>query len=357
MARKKPRSAKRETIEHFDDLTDDFEKDSIRGANNAYLKSMKGFREDGDRLSDRDSLVARHLKGLILCPKCGSAHVAKDGFDRKKNGKVQRYICQECGKKFSSSTLSGLSSVKMDTVTLVQLIKAMSNEDYTYSEIVNSFDISEKTAIFYRFLMFSVARKSMEKVSLSGRCWGDEMYFRRNMRKDRKVSMEYVGNGSLLRGLSKDLACVCIAFDRKRHLMAAYVKDGKISLPALTGFYKGRIAKGSKLITDRDRSYRALCEKYGLVSEQHRSDSADPKDMKALKPINDLCAYIRDRFRAHRGISNRNLEDYVLWFLYMYRLKQIYGAKTYRVAAHEVILASKRHKFRDIFRSKEPKSP
>ena len=35
---------------------------------------MKGFREDGDRLSDRDGLVARHLKGLILCPKWGFAH-------------------------------------------------------------------------------------------------------------------------------------------------------------------------------------------------------------------------------------------------------------------------------------------
>lgn len=89
MARKKPRSARRESIEHFDDLSDDFEKDSIRGANNAYLKSMKGFREDGGRLSDRDGLVARHLKGLILCRSAAPHRWRRTDSTKRRTGKYK----------------------------------------------------------------------------------------------------------------------------------------------------------------------------------------------------------------------------------------------------------------------------
>lgn len=32
-----------------------------------------------------------------VCPKCGSAHLEKRGFNMRRNGKVQRYQCKNCG--------------------------------------------------------------------------------------------------------------------------------------------------------------------------------------------------------------------------------------------------------------------
>lgn len=32
-----------------------------------------------------------------ICPKCGSDHLEKRGFNMRRNGKVQRYQCQNCG--------------------------------------------------------------------------------------------------------------------------------------------------------------------------------------------------------------------------------------------------------------------
>jgi transposase-like protein len=42
--------------------------------------------------------VKREVRG----PECGSKHVWKDGIRYTNYGEVQRYICRDCGYRFSS---------------------------------------------------------------------------------------------------------------------------------------------------------------------------------------------------------------------------------------------------------------
>ena len=41
-----------------------------------------------------------YLRSKIKCPKCGSSHYNKWGFHFRKNKKVQRARCQNCGHLF-----------------------------------------------------------------------------------------------------------------------------------------------------------------------------------------------------------------------------------------------------------------
>lgn len=34
------------------------------------------------------------------CPKCGLSNIVKCGFQIKRGGKVQRYVCKDCGHTF-----------------------------------------------------------------------------------------------------------------------------------------------------------------------------------------------------------------------------------------------------------------
>lgn len=38
---------------------------------------------------------------IITCPECTSQRTWKDGFLYSNKGKMQRYICRDCGRRFS----------------------------------------------------------------------------------------------------------------------------------------------------------------------------------------------------------------------------------------------------------------
>jgi integrase/rubredoxin len=45
------------------------------------------------------------LNDAVICPKCGSNRVYKDGFRYTNLGQVQRYLCRNCGFRFSESSV------------------------------------------------------------------------------------------------------------------------------------------------------------------------------------------------------------------------------------------------------------
>ena len=48
--------------------------------------------------------VKRPAQPPIRCPECGSSQVWKDGHRETGLGKVQRFLCRDCGLRFSEST-------------------------------------------------------------------------------------------------------------------------------------------------------------------------------------------------------------------------------------------------------------
>ncbi|MGD0202504.1 MAG: hypothetical protein ABSC20_01190 [Candidatus Bathyarchaeia archaeon] len=53
-------------------------------------------------------MVKRHRKEtdtleekMVICPECGSQRSYRDGIRYNRLGEIQRYLCRECGYRFS----------------------------------------------------------------------------------------------------------------------------------------------------------------------------------------------------------------------------------------------------------------
>lgn len=342
-------------LEHYDDLDDQNDRTHIRGANNAYLTLLHQLREEPS-VSDRDGLTRNHSQGL-KCPKCSSSSVVKAGMMRKKGqSPVQMYKCKNCGHRFTVSSLGGVAKSKLPTTVIVQFVKCMTKGD-TYAMIRDSVGVSQKTAIFWRFLLFGVAKKESQKKVLSGTVYIDEMYFRRNAGVAKPLGEEDQRKAKKKRGLSSDLVCVYLGIDSSGNTYAHVAdKGGKPDSEGILSFWSDRIEKGSTLVHDGEKAHDALVKSLRLKSLEY-NESADP-DLahKEMGKINRLCAYLRNECQRHRGIKTKNLESYLTCFLYLKRMRQKYGYKAYRVVAHQMVSESKSVKFHEIFAKRASKT-
>lgn len=343
----------RDNFEKFPDLKDQEDRGHIRGANNHFLSAVKKIREENG-LGDRAKMTFNHIKAL-LCPGCGSDKIIKDGWIKNDQGeKAQSHKCKGCGRKFSVSSSGGLSRVKMSTATIVQLIKTMVYDD-TYKDQGRNLLISEKTAIYWRKMMFLVAHEFLDAVMLGGegiKVVADEKYVKSN----EKDVLEKIRLRGSLRGLSKDQRCIILAVDEKGRCFGKVAqKKGKVGAWEFSDALRKHIANKSVLVDDGEKAHDSLIKELELVSERHIDPHKTKKGAEAMLPVDDLCSYLESKLRKHRGIKTKNLDDYVAWFLFVKTMLGIYRYKAYRVVGHMMIEEKKLLKFRDIFRRKNKK--
>lgn len=84
----------------------------------------------------------------------------------------------------------------------------------------------------------------------------------------------------------------------------------------------GRIAPGSLLIHDLERAHGALVRDGGLESEAHRADVDNPVYLERMEMVNDLCASLKRCPWRFTGMSRRNLQAYLDWYVYLFRVNQ-----------------------------------
>lgn len=261
------------------------------------------------------------------------------------------YKCKGCGKRFVFTSLGGLSNSKLPVEIIIQIIKCMSNDE-TYKTTCLMLGINKKTAVFWRFLMFEVANEYMSKVVLYDRVMIDEKYVRSN---DSDVTNR-IKLRNYLSGLSKDQECVELAMDNhKNYIGIVYKKRGKVSSSELAEALHQRIKIGSSIIHDGDKSHRDLIN-FGLMKrEEYKISKNKEEALKAMKPINNLCAYIENKLRKHNGIKTKNLQNYINWFLFLRAMEQRYHSykdAAYHVIAHRMIAAIKTTRFSKVFKKK-----
>ena len=72
-----------------------------------------------------ETIVSERSKNGIICPHCGSAHIARNGTYHGK----QRYICHDCHKSFSDTTNSILASAKLNNEQIKAIFSCMVHKD------------------------------------------------------------------------------------------------------------------------------------------------------------------------------------------------------------------------------------
>lgn len=82
----------------------------------------------------------------------------------------------------------------------------------------------------------------------------------------------------------------------------------------------GRIAPGSPHINDLERAHCVLVREGGLGSEAHRADVNDPVYLELMEMVNDLCSWLKRYLWRFTGMSPRNLQAHLDWYVYLFRV-------------------------------------
>lgn len=248
-----------------------------------------------------------------VCPKCGSA---EGKFIRKGYaGRKQRYLCKDCGKKFTedSGTLTAWSHQSRENWVVV-IEDTLSFSPLTDTE--KRIGVSHRTAFSLRHKFLSALKDLFsEEEALDGLIEADETYLlecqkgiKVNHRKPRKH-----GEGASLRGLSQEQICVCVATDRDGHVAAQSVNCSKASGQNIVKAIGDRIAEESFLLCDGANSYNALaevrhCKKMELIGHE----SYDK--VHHLNTVNSLHSRLKSVMRKYRGVSTKYLNRYLNLF-------------------------------------------
>lgn len=99
-----------------------------------------------------------------------------------------------------------------------------------------------------------------------------------------------------------------------------------------------RIAPGSPLILDLERAHGVPVRDDGLESGAHRAYDNDPVYLKRMEMANDLCSWLKRYLWRFTGMSPRNLQAYLDWYVYQARDR---WDQTARAVRH--VLMAERH--------------
>jgi integrase len=108
---------------------------------NAYFASKQVQTPDGK--SDKDSVG---LHQPPTCPSCSSSKVWKDGFRHIDQSLVQRWLCRDCGYRFSPSSRSELTNKKENRHTLGYQVCANGKEAKNLVEVETRTEVGQREA-------------------------------------------------------------------------------------------------------------------------------------------------------------------------------------------------------------------
>lgn len=83
-----------------------------------------------------------------------------------------------------------------------------------------------------------------------------------------------------------------------------------------------RTLPGSLPIHDLEKAHTALVRDGGLESEAHRADVNDPVYLERIEMANDLRSWLKRYLWRFTGMSPRNLQAYLDWYVYLFRVNQ-----------------------------------
>lgn len=250
------------------------------------------------------------------CPCCKSrtSRFIKKGF----SGRKQRYLCKECGRKFTFDTgkvtaFSHQSEEKW--FTFLEDTFALKTLDACAEHI----GVCHTTAFFMRQKLLSFLEDAVNQTQLlDGMIEADETYIPKGRKgcllTDRKPRKH--GEKAAKRGLSNELACICAAADREGNIVVHCVNSGKPSSEEIKEAIGDRIAEGSVFQCDGEKAYNSLiveknCTK--IVLNSHK----DYNKVYHLNTVNSLHSRLKDVLKHFRGVSTKYLNRYLAFFSVM----------------------------------------
>lgn len=300
----------------------------------AQLQTAVSLRKNKEKygVTTFEQLADRYRKKPV-CPRCGSYDCSFNGHTP--DGK-QRYICHVCGRPFTilSKTIFHSSNKDFDTWARYLVMITFNVPLEMMEETLN---ISHPTALLWRHKVFATVSDYQERLVLHGRVWIDETYI-----FDSTVLHE--DGYKRKRGLSKDLICIVVAIDTEGNAYAEICGHGKPSGSRIYNALRKHIDPKATIIHDGEKAHSKLIAELGCSSEAYIADNS-PKYLKQMALINNMCAWLKRYLFRFIGMDLGYLQDYLNWFVYLYRVKQAADKwpKVQRILRH-LILTETTHK-------------
>ena len=91
------------------------------GDREAHQLSLDAFyREEEIRWRDLINCAQKILNGeIVVCPFCGSTNTVKAGARRCKYGVKQRYLCKDCERRFTRSTIFRIANLPINLIAII----------------------------------------------------------------------------------------------------------------------------------------------------------------------------------------------------------------------------------------------
>ena len=255
--------------------------------------------------------LAYQYERKIVCPKCGSESVVKNGLSH--SGR-QRFLCKDCGRKFTYLSKSIFASTKLDLDKISKTIVLMTF-NLPLEAIEEVVDISHPTAYLWRQKILAAVNGWQDRVVLKGRVWIDETYI-----FDSRILHE--DGYQVKRGLSKNLICIAVGIDQYENIYVKICGNGKPSGKRILSVFKDHIEPGSTLVHDGENAHNMLIDKLGLISETHIYNDKNPEYIKNMALINNLCSWLKRYLYRFIGMKLDYLQLYLDWFAYLFRVKK-----------------------------------
>lgn len=192
--------------------------------------------------------------------------------------------------------------------------------------------VTHKTAFEWRHRVLATVPGHRDRIVLRDTVWVDETYV-----NDTDLSKGYGQAGK--RGPSRQKLCICVAIDIHKDPVAVACGHGKPGSARVRRAMGGMIEPGSLLIHVPERAHGTLVREGGLENGAHRTDVNDPAYLERMEMVNDSCSWLKQYTWRFTGMSPRNLQAHLDWWVYLFMVNQARDRwdPTARVVRHIVM--------------------
>ncbi len=256
------------------------------------------------------ALIEDSLGSKLCCPRCGTAHVVRNGTAHG----LQRYKCRGCHKTFNALTGTPLARLRMKGKWLCQT--GVLRDGVTVTEAAKRLDVARSTAFRWRHRFLSLP-KTVKATALAGIAETDETYFLQSFKGQRKGLLRPPrkrGGHAAKRGTSREQIPVLVARDRAGNTADAILPaDDKASVVAALG---PLLPKDIILCSDGSSTLAAAAKALGVAHRPIKL-SAGIRIVAGVYHVQNVNAYdsrLKAWIRRFHGVATRYLDSYLGWF-------------------------------------------
>ena len=270
-----------------------------------------------------NNLLLSTPQATPACPRCHDKHVIKYGA---KCGK-QRFRCKNCGKTFVTTTHTIMAESHQPESVWAQVLSD-TLEFKSIDQTAEELQLSHPCVFHMRhkILLALCQLQDSTGIVLGGVSELDETYVLecykgKNLPDSLERKPRKHGAVAEKPGLSSEQICILSGVQRQGNAFAVTVNRAKPSSEELNTAFKEHISSDAMLLTDGLRGYHSLAKQ--CKCELH---VIDPKEKQGgfyhLNNVNSFHSYIKEQYRAFRGVATKYLNRYNALFALAYRLSE-----------------------------------